>query len=82
MFVSVFCVLKGIKMVLGFCFFFISLANCHFSIESCEGIAVAVNSASSLLRELDLSYNDLQDSGVKLLSDGLEKSHCNLQILR
>ncbi|KAL6466459.1 hypothetical protein MHYP_G00242630 [Metynnis hypsauchen] len=59
-----------------------SLASCHFSIEQCEVIALAVNSASSPLRELDLSYNDLQDSGVKLLSDGLKTSDSKLEKLR
>ncbi|XP_036439149.1 LOW QUALITY PROTEIN: NACHT, LRR and PYD domains-containing protein 3-like [Colossoma macropomum] len=60
----------------------LSLASCHFSTEHCEVIALAVNSASSTLRELDLSYNDLQDSGVKLLCDGFKTSDCKLEKLR
>ncbi|XP_072525712.1 NACHT, LRR and PYD domains-containing protein 3-like [Salminus brasiliensis] len=59
-----------------------SLASCHFSSESCHYIALAINSASLPLRELDLSYNDWQDSGVKLLSDGLKYANCTLEILR
>lgn len=34
------------------------------------------------LTELDLSNNDLQDSGVKLLLGGREKARSNLKVLR
>ncbi|KAL1268471.1 hypothetical protein QQF64_033834, partial [Cirrhinus molitorella] len=49
--------------------------------QSCECLSSCLQSSNSL-RELDLSNNDLQDSGVKLLSDGLKSSHCQLSILK
>ncbi|XP_063761303.1 NACHT, LRR and PYD domains-containing protein 3-like [Eleginops maclovinus] len=60
-----------------------SLMNdCKLSEKSCEALASILSSQSSKLRELDLSNNDLQDSGVKLLCAGLKSSHCLLQTLR
>ncbi|XP_073703859.1 protein NLRC3-like [Garra rufa] len=58
------------------------LAGCNFSGESCEIVSSALQSSNCVLRELDLSNNDLQDSGVKLLSDGLKSPNCQLKILR
>ncbi|KAI4885550.1 hypothetical protein NFI96_021185 [Prochilodus magdalenae] len=34
------------------------------------------------MKELDLSNNDLQDSGAKTIFAGLIRSHCELEILR
>ncbi|KAI7804194.1 putative NACHT [Triplophysa rosa] len=57
------------------------LADCNLTDQFYESLASALHSSNSL-RELDLSNNDLQDSGVKLLSDGLKSHNCQLQILR
>ncbi|XP_036438006.1 NACHT, LRR and PYD domains-containing protein 12-like isoform X2 [Colossoma macropomum] len=58
------------------------LAGCNLTINFCELLALALQSANSCLKELDLSNNDLQDSGVGLLVAGLKCSHCNLEVLR
>ncbi|XP_049328951.1 protein NLRC3-like isoform X2 [Astyanax mexicanus] len=59
----------------------VELWNCNLSEKSCADLASALSSNSSTLRELDLSGNKLQDSGVKLLSAGLTSSHCKLEKL-
>ncbi|CAL8298355.1 unnamed protein product, partial [Gadus morhua 'NCC'] len=58
------------------------LNGCHQSKRCCEALASVLSSNSSSLRELDLSTNDLQDSGVELLSAGLRSPHCILVTLR
>ncbi|KAM8721912.1 protein NLRC3-like [Acanthopagrus schlegelii] len=54
------------------------LSGCDLSERSCEALSSILSSQSSSLRELDLSNNNLQDSGVKLLLPGLLSPHCNL----
>uniref|UniRef100_A0A671S2K5 NACHT, LRR and PYD domains-containing protein 12-like n=1 Tax=Sinocyclocheilus anshuiensis TaxID=1608454 RepID=A0A671S2K5_9TELE len=60
----------------------ILFALCNLTGQCCESLASALQSSNSHLMELDLSNNDLRDSGVKLLSNGLKSSHCQLNILR
>ncbi|XP_026058903.1 NLR family CARD domain-containing protein 3-like [Carassius auratus] len=56
--------------------------GCNLTDEHCKIVSSALQSSNSVIRELDLSNNDLQDSGVKLLSDGLKSQNCKLKILR
>uniref|UniRef100_A0A8C2JSG1 NACHT, LRR and PYD domains-containing protein 12-like n=1 Tax=Cyprinus carpio TaxID=7962 RepID=A0A8C2JSG1_CYPCA len=58
------------------------LSSCNLTGQSCETVSSELQSSNCVLRELDLSNNDLQDSGVKLVCDGLKSPNCQLQILR
>uniref|UniRef100_A0A8C7KBT6 Uncharacterized protein n=1 Tax=Oncorhynchus kisutch TaxID=8019 RepID=A0A8C7KBT6_ONCKI len=50
--------------------------------EGCVSLDTALRSNPSHLRELDLSYNHLGDTGVRLLSAGLEDPHLRLEKLK
>ncbi|XP_062866861.1 NACHT, LRR and PYD domains-containing protein 3-like, partial [Trichomycterus rosablanca] len=52
------------------------LWDCNLTEESCEVLSSVLSLNSSSLKHLNLSNNKLKDSGVKLLSAGLENPHC------
>ncbi|XP_034385584.1 NLR family CARD domain-containing protein 3-like isoform X2 [Cyclopterus lumpus] len=58
------------------------LSGCNLSWKSCEALASVLISKNCSLRELDMSNNDLQDSGIQLLSAGLGSPLCRLEVLR
>uniref|UniRef100_A0A8C5GQV0 B30.2/SPRY domain-containing protein n=1 Tax=Gouania willdenowi TaxID=441366 RepID=A0A8C5GQV0_GOUWI len=57
------------------------LSSCGLSERSCAALSSVLSSQSSIVKHLDLSNNDLQDSGVKLLCEGLKSPHCKLDYL-
>ncbi|KAK7879576.1 hypothetical protein WMY93_033715, partial [Mugilogobius chulae] len=56
------------------------LSGCGLSPHSCGPLASVLSSSS--LTHLDLSHNELQDSGVELLCEGLKSAPCRLETLR
>ncbi|XP_077100301.1 NACHT, LRR and PYD domains-containing protein 12-like [Siphateles boraxobius] len=59
----------------------LKLIDCGVTDEGCAALASALRSNPSHLRQLNMSWNVLGNSGVKLLSGVLEDPHCRLEIL-
>ncbi|XDV46662.1 hypothetical protein PO909_014507 [Leuciscus waleckii] len=57
------------------------LSDCGVTDEGCAALASALRSNPSHLRVLNLSHNNLGDSGVKLFSAVLANPHCKLEKL-
>ncbi|XP_034424699.1 NLR family CARD domain-containing protein 3-like isoform X3 [Hippoglossus hippoglossus] len=58
------------------------LASCKLTTELVERVGFGLTFPWSPLRDLDLSNNDLKDSGVELLCAGLRSQNCKLKTLR
>nr|XP_017210067.1 uncharacterized protein LOC568664 isoform X2 [Danio rerio] len=56
------------------------LSKCGVTVESCSALATVLRSETSL-KELDMSNNNLQESGVKKLQSGLKNTNCTLEKL-
>uniref|UniRef100_A0A6Q2YWC0 B30.2/SPRY domain-containing protein n=1 Tax=Esox lucius TaxID=8010 RepID=A0A6Q2YWC0_ESOLU len=58
------------------------LSGCRITKEGCASLVSALKSNPSHLKELDLSYNQPEDSGVMELSALMEDPQCRLETLR
>ncbi|XP_065138213.1 uncharacterized protein [Paramisgurnus dabryanus] len=60
----------------------LGLRSCNITAKSCVALTSALTSNPSHLTLLDLSDNNIGDSGVELISDVPRNPDCKLQILR
>uniref|UniRef100_A0AB40E4J2 Uncharacterized protein n=1 Tax=Esox lucius TaxID=8010 RepID=A0AB40E4J2_ESOLU len=59
----------------------LKLSGCGITEEGCASLVSALKSNPSHLKELDLSNNDLKDTGVEKLSALLKDPQCRLETL-
>lgn len=57
------------------------LSGCGLSNQSCLVLNTVLESSHCCLRELDVSLNHLEDSGVNLLTERLRNPSCKLEAL-
>ncbi|XP_053183445.1 NLR family CARD domain-containing protein 3-like [Scomber japonicus] len=58
------------------------LNDCNLTADCCKELSSTLSSNSNELNHLNLSDNNLQDSGIELLCTGLKSRHCSLKTLR
>uniref|UniRef100_A0AAY5K985 NACHT domain-containing protein n=1 Tax=Esox lucius TaxID=8010 RepID=A0AAY5K985_ESOLU len=59
----------------------LDLDYCGLTEDCCSDLVSVLHAPNSQLKQLELRDNDLKDSGVRLLSAGLEDPNCELQTL-
>ncbi|XP_039618252.1 NACHT, LRR and PYD domains-containing protein 3-like [Polypterus senegalus] len=57
------------------------LSKCHLTSGCCSALSLVLSAPHSPLTELDLSINQLGDSGVTVLCKGLRSENCKLKTL-
>ncbi|KAG2464721.1 NLRP1 protein, partial [Polypterus senegalus] len=58
------------------------LSHCGLTSTCCSALSSALSSPHSRLTELNLSRNNMKDSGVDQLCEGLRSENCKLEKLR